>query len=90
MNEKAVAGKQEGQVLREVQRHSNLSKELEEIVGKTEARLSNLLSEPPKPEPTPETADETLVAMAVQISASNDSVQSCIGQLCGILDRLEV
>ncbi len=80
----------ERQVLREVQRQSNLSKELEDIVAKTEARLSNVLTEPPKAEPTAETATEQLVAMATQISSSNDNVQGCLGQLRSILDRLEI
>lgn len=92
MNDPATV-RQEGQVLKEIQRHSSLSKELAEVVAKTEGRLASVLADCPKPESKPEAVEKgekAVVSMAAQIGGSNNAIQANIHALCGILDRLEI
>lgn len=80
----------EGQVERQIQRHSNLATELMEVVNKAEDRLSSILRGPAKGEPSADKEEETLVPMAVQINAGNDVIQESIINLRGLLGRLEL
>ena len=81
----------DAQVSSEVQRQSNLTGELREIIDKLKARLANVMSEVPEKMPIEaEPESPSLVLLASEIAGSNDGVANCILALKTIVDRLEI
>ncbi len=80
----------DAQVSSEVQRQSNLTGELREIVDKLGERLANVTTEVPEVPTEAEPESVTLVLLAGEIAASNDGVTSCILALKSILRRIEI
>ncbi len=86
----AGVAKREPQVVQAVSYQSTVVNNLQEVVEKMEARLSNVLRETHKPEPVPTQERETVVILANQIQEANDRIQGVIDRIGSIFDRLEL
>ena len=79
-----------GQITLEVQRQSDLVRQLEEHAEKTEAQLVSVLREAVKEEPTPASEQKTVVCLAAQIREANDRMEKAIDRMCSVCERIEL